>query len=179
MPIAITGGRFEQFISGIEAKLDSSDLIVELGNRLSEQLRLGFSASGLTPRSGASIRALEYVGQPERITNGWRIGVGNADALGDESQPAPRGVLRAFFSDNKLKPTPWRGIPPDYKVKLEAMRRAGMYGGRGQNYANYLWVQNRGNMGVYISARNFIGPAIERWREDARYLIEEYLHAQA
>lgn len=176
----ITGNRFDQFIDGIQRKIESPDLIVSLGNRLSEQLQLGFGASGLTPRSGATLRALESISEPERTGNGWRIGVGDASALGSESDSAPRGVLRQFFEDNpQIRPSPWRRIPETYKQKLEAMRRAGMYGGRGPNYANYFWAQDQGSTGAHISKRDIVNPALDRWRSEVPYFIEDYFRAQA
>lgn len=179
MPVTVTGQGFNTFIEGIRRKLDSPDLIQQLGNSLAQALKEGFQSSGLQSRSGATVAALSFVGEPERVGNGWRIGVGNADEAGHPEDPAPSGTLRQFFQDNPvLRPTPWRRIPPDYKEQLEVMRRAGMYGGRGPSYANYLWVQNYGSSGAEIEGRNYIDPAIDQWRQQVPEMIQEYFRAQ-
>jgi hypothetical protein len=177
MPLTITGDRFETLISGIERNLDSPELIIELGNSLTEHLAAGFAGSGLQSRSGATVAALSYVGQPEPSADGWSIGVGNADAAGSESDPAPQGVLSAFQENNKLRPSPWYQMEQTYKDKLESLRRSGMYGGRGPMYANYLWVQDRGNSKAFIDAHNYIDPSVEAWRQEAPDIVNRYLHA--
>jgi hypothetical protein len=176
MPLTITGDRFETLIAGIERKLDSPDLIIELGESLAGHLKDGFAASGLQSRSGATIAALTYVGQPESSGTGWSIGVGDANAAGSESDSPPRGVLKAFQQDNSLRPSPWKDMPQTYKDKLESLRRSGMYGGRGPMYANYLWVQDRGSAEAYISGHNYLDPAVAAWRQEVPSIINGYLN---
>lgn len=175
MPVTTSGTSLTQWIDGLRGKFNSPDLVQSLGNALAEDLVQAFQESGLQSQSGATVRALSYVGEPERSGNAWRIGVGDKDALGNEYDPAPRGTLRQFFNDNPgLKPTPWRAIPPAYKQQLELMRRAGMYGGRGPNYANYMWVQNAGNSAAGISGHGFIEMGLSTWRGQVPDLINEW-----
>jgi hypothetical protein len=148
-----------------------------LGESLAENLVSSFGAVGLVSRSGATVRALSYVGGAERTGDGWSIGVGNVDVTGEENDPAPAGTLRAFFEDNPyLTPSPWRRIPQAYKEKLEAMRRSGMYGGRSSEYANYMWVQDRGSSEAMIKGRNFISRGLDVWRGNAPAIINRYLN---
>lgn len=185
MPVTVTGNRFDTFIQEIEQKLNSPDLIQQLGESLAESLKQGFLSSGLQSQSGATVAALTFVGEPEQTGNGWRIGVGNAEEAGHPEDPAPTGTLRAFFNDfqrafpgSNLRPTEWRRIPPDFKTLLEAERRAGMYGGRGPMYANYLWAQNYGSGAAHIAPHGYIDPALESWRQQVPDMIREYFRAQ-
>jgi hypothetical protein len=100
--------------------------------------------------------------------------------MGDVNQSAPRGTLREFFEDNKEATAPvWRYIPGRYKEKLEAMRRAGMYGGRGPDYANYVWAQEKGNAKALIAGRHFIENGTNRWRARRGQIIDDwYRNAQ-
>ncbi len=170
-----SGDSLDQAILNLKGKLNSPDLVTQMGQSLSEQLKESFTASGLISRSSATLEALSYVGEPQRISNGWTIGVGNRDDLGAEDEPAPRGVLREFFNDNpELRPSPWRGIPESYQEKLASLRRAGMYGGRGPTYANYMWVQDKGSAEAYISGRHFIESGLAMWRSIAPDIISSW-----
>jgi hypothetical protein len=135
---------------------------------MSECLVEAFSTK-LESQSGATVRALSVVGEPYRWSNqygtGWKVVVGDAEALGNKSDSAPRGTLRAFYdylegnleSTGRVIPyTPWAQIPNYYKGLLEQGRRAGMFGGRGPNYANYAWIQDAGNAKADITATHFI-----------------------
>jgi len=175
MPVTVNGAGLDQWIAGIKGRFESPELIQQLGQSLADDLGLAFMASGLTSRSGAGFKAITTVNEPEKTANGWKIGVGDRKALGDENQTAPRGTLRAFFEDNPtIRPSPWRGIPQSYKEKLEAMRRAGMYGGRGPDYANYMWVQNRGSGEAHIAGRHFIETGLNRWRGRVPDIINQW-----
>ena len=174
--ILITGNRFDQRIEMIQKSLNSPDLVEAIGYNLAAHLAEQYSFSGLEVRSGAALNALTYVGEAERVGgNAWTIGVGNREDLGEEDQPAPEGTLRAFFNDNpEIPPSPWKFIPPDYKMKLEQLRRMGMYGGRGPSYANYIWVQNNGSASAYIDRRQFIDGALMYWRNEAQSIADEW-----
>lgn len=174
MPLTITGERLDQRIEILERKLNSPDLILALGSDLASALGDAYESSGLRVVSGAGIRALTYIGEPERSGNGWTIGVGDRGALGDEGDPAPRGVLRQFQEDNGLRPSPWKYMLQSYKDKLETMRRSGMYGGRGPLYANYMWVQDQGNATAYITGRNLIDNGVSVWRSRADDIVSEW-----
>jgi len=176
MPVTFRRAGLDTFIEGIKRKIESPDLIVELGNSLSQNLVAAVGSSGLSSKSGSIVKALSKVGEPERTPTGWRIGVGDAKATGLPSDPAPRGTLRAFFTDNPgVRPSPWRGIPPNYQDVLERMRRAGMYGGRGADYANYMWVQDKGNTKAHISPRGFINTGFTTWKAQVPGIIERHL----
>lgn len=175
MPVTVSGTSLDQYISNLEAKFNSPDLIEAMAESLAGHLQESFQASGLQSRSGAGLSALTYVGEPERTGQGWSMGVGDRDALGGENDPAPRGVLRQFFSDNpSITPSKWRRIPRSYKEQLEAMRRAGMYGGRGPNYANYMWIQNSGNATAEIGGRHFIESAVSEWKTQVPDIINDW-----
>ena len=176
MSITTSGDNLDIFIRDVEDSLESSELISSLGDTLSGTLVDSFHASGLQSKSGATVKALEYVSDPQRIDGGWKIGVGNGDALGEEGQSAPRGTLRSFFSDRpEIRPTTWAGIPPSYKDVLESMRRSGMYGGRGPDYANYAWVQNSGNSAAGIPSTGFIDSGVSNFMTAADDVIAVYL----
>jgi hypothetical protein len=170
-----TGSDLNQRIIDFRAQLNDPSLAVRIANDLANKLQEAFRNTGLISRSGATLQALSYVSNPERISNGWAIGVGRYRDLGDESQPAPMGTLRDFFADNPvLRPTPWRMIPRPYQEKLAQLRRMGLYGGRGATYANYAWVQNAGNSVAYIPARNFMTLGLNTWRSNVPKLIGEW-----
>lgn len=173
--ITVSGDSLDQAILDLRGRLNSPDLVTQIGRGLSDQLKESFTDSGLISRSGATLRALSFVGEPQRIGNAWTIGVGSREDLGEENQPAPTGTLRAFFGDNpELYPTPWKGIPQSYQEKLAQLRRTGLYGGRGATYANYMWVQNAGAPSAYITGRHFIESALAQWRSDVPNIISEW-----
>ena len=137
-------------------KLESPELIQRLGADLAQRL------SDNSPHaSGATSRAWLHLGKPERIPNGWAIGVGSGDAFGDRNQSAPSGTLRAFFDylDNAGIEfngyTDWWGLSKDNKTLLEQRRRAGKFGGRDADYAPYMWVQDAGNAKAGVRAKRF------------------------
>jgi len=182
MPVTVNERGLDTFIEGIRQRVESPDMIVALGNSLSNHLVESLESSGLTSRSGATVRALSFVGKPERTSSGWRIGVGDKSATGLPSDSAPRGTLRAFFDDHKdIKPSKWRYMKQSTKDILEGMRRAGMYGGRGQNYANYMWVQDKGDMSdkVRIPARGFVNTGLTAFRSEAPNIIQSHLVGRA
>lgn len=190
MSVTFSGDRARQIIQGIRQKMESPDLIVELGNSMAANLVGSFNASGLTSQSGATVRALSKVGEPERTANGWRIGVGDGEAAGKEGQPAPRGTLRAFYdyiegglegyagaTGRVHKYTDWWGMSSANKRLLEQGRRAGLFGGRGPDYANYLWVQDKGNARARITAKPFIDIGVGMWRESAPDIVNRHFNA--
>jgi hypothetical protein len=172
------------FVQRIELKYTGGDLPRTLAQALSDQLIAGYESSGLVTRSGATLKAWEKVGEPTVSSDGFEIGVGDAEAAGSPQDEAPRGVLREFFTDMKrafpgeyLRPSPWKDIPQTYKGILESARRSGMYGGRGPDYANYLWAQEEGRSEVYIPAHPYINAAVEEWKNMISDIVSE--HAQA
>jgi len=175
MSVTVSGDNLDQFLEGLESRFNSPEVAMLLAQDLSEKLVESFSSSGLDSRSGATVRALSYVAEPERTGNGWILGVGDRDALGEEDQSAPRGTLRSFFSDHpEIRPSPWAYIPQSYKDVLESMRRAGMYGGRGPDYANYMWVQNAGNAEAGISGKHFIESALSSWESGSDDIVNDW-----
>lgn len=150
-------------------------MIQELGQALSNDLVEAFRASGLKSISGATVAALSVVNEPERTASGWKIGVGDQEALGDENEPAPEGTLRAFVKDFSLKPVrAWKYLDNDAKQTLAIMRRAGQYGGKGWKYANYMWVQNKGNPRAHIDGRGFIEAGVAKFQAEAPELINNW-----
>ncbi len=59
------------------------------------------------------------------------------------------------------------------KRLLAQGRRAGMFGGRGIDYANYMWIQNKGNSKARISAHGFIESGIMTWRAEVLDIIDK------
>ncbi len=170
------------FVQNLESRIVTPELVQELGNRLAEKLVDGFNSSGLVSRSGATVAALSSVGEPVQRGNGWSIGVMDASAAGHPEDEAPRGTLRDFFTDmrraypqDNLRPSPWKDIPQTYKDFLEAERRSGMYGGRGPDYANYLWVQDEGNARIYIPSHPYIARSVDEWKAEAPDIIERHV----
>ncbi len=90
MPATVSG--IPQRLTTILDRLQSPELIESLGQSLAESL-----SSNAPVASGATARALAPVGEPERTTMGWWMGVGNDEAVGSKDTQAPRGTLRAFF----------------------------------------------------------------------------------
>lgn len=174
MPLRITGDRLDLAIEGLERSLNSPDLVRMLADDLADSLEEAYFTSGLQVVSGAGLQALTYVGEPQRRGSGWSIGVGDADALGSESEPAPKGVLRQFQEDYGLRPSPWKHMPMRYQDILASMRRTGMYGGRGPKYANYMWVQDVGSYDAYIRSRKFIDRGVSSWRSRADDVVAEW-----
>jgi len=174
MPVTITGnGR--DFIIRLQRKLESPDLIQQLGETLADSLQQGFDASGLKSDSGATKNALSKVGQPQRTGSGWSIGVGDARRLGEPNETAPHGTLREFFRDFPEAFAPaWKYIPQAYQEKLAQMRRAGMYGGRGPDYAHYAWAQERGSARAFIPQRAFIEYGRGMFAARATRIVEAY-----
>jgi hypothetical protein len=169
------------FIQRIELRYTSGDLPRALAQALSDQLIAGYESSGLVTRSGATRKAWDTVGEAIVSNDGFEIGVGDAEAAGGPQDQAPRGVLRQFFTDMKsafpeeyLRPSPWKDIPQSYKGFLETQRRSGMYGGRGPDYANYLWAQEEGRSDVYIPSHPYINAAVEEWRSRVSGIIGNY-----
>jgi hypothetical protein len=155
-------------------KLESPELIERLGASLSKQL-----ADNSPVASGANKRAWQHIGTPTKIVGGWRIGVGDGEALGSPDDPAPRGTLRAFFDyleSQGAKPayTDWRNMQPAHQDKLEELRRGGLFGGRGADYANYAWIQNAGNMKARVTATHFIDRSLAEWRSEVPAIVRSY-----
>ena len=173
MPVTITRSGYDIALR-LKQKIESPDLILELGQALSDDIGLSFVASGLRSKTGSALDAITDVGTPQRSGAGWSIGVGNAGRTGRPGGSAPRGVLEEFLRDNDLGPRYWKYIPKLYKDKLEMMRRAGMYGGRGPDYANYVWAQERGNGRALIPARGFIEAGLGRWMSRASGIVGGY-----
>jgi hypothetical protein len=173
MPTVISGN-LDQVILELRNRLNSPDLAKALGKSLSEHLQDSFSAS-LEERSGNTLRALEYISEPQREGNRWIIGVGKKSDLGTADEPAPVGTLREFFDDfPELRPGPWKSIPESYQDRLAQMRRQGMYGGKGPTYANYAWIQNQGAPTAFINATHFIDTAKQEWQADVPRVIDEW-----
>jgi len=168
-------GSLAGFIQSIEVKFNSPGLVMQLGYSLANSLLKN------TPiDTGAAERALTYVGEPERTSTGWSIGVGDKSRTGDKDDPAPSGTLRDFFtylkqSGVKVRPSNWWGLPGELKQKLAAERRAGKFGGRGEGYANYIWVQNYGNAKAGITATHFIEKSLDEFRANSDRIIGDYL----
>lgn len=180
MPVVINDQRLTQVITGIQQKLESPDLIVALAKSMSGHLVDAFGTSGLQSDSGATVSALSKIGEPEKTATGWAIGVGDGDAVGSENTPAPRGTLRAFYnylaeSGRVWRYTDWWGMSRANKRLLANARRAGLFGGRGADYANYMWVQNAGNAKAGVRAHHFIEAGLQAWRQDAPDIIRKHL----
>lgn len=180
MPVTINNQRLTQIIEGIKQKIESPDMIVALGQSLSRHLVESFSESGLNSESGATVRALSKVGEPERTSDGWRIGVGDGEAAGSENTPTPRGTLRAFYdylaqSGRVWRYTDWWGMSRANKRLLADARRVGLFGGRGMDYANYMWVQNNGNGVAKVKAHHFIESGIQAWRSEVPDIVNQHL----
>jgi hypothetical protein len=180
MPVTVTGESLTQFISGLKRQFNSPDLIQELGQALSDNLVEAFTASGLNSRSGATVEALSVVGEPQRTGTGWNIGVGNKEALGNENESAPRNTLREFYDSigggtgQVRKYANWQGLSDSNKALLEQGRRAGLFGGRGPKYANYMWIQNKGNPKAIITGRHFIEQGVASFQSQAPNIINEW-----
>lgn len=132
--------------------------------------------------TGATVNALSYVSEPSRTATGWEIGVGDKSKTGDESTPAPRGTLREFYdylegTGRVWRYTDWWGLSRANKRLLAEGRRAGLWGGRGVDYANYMWVQNAGNSKAGIVGTHFLERALDQWRGQASQIIQDYLNA--
>ncbi len=172
MPITVSGIRK---ITAVLDRLESSKLIERLGADFAQRL-----SDNAPVVSGATQRALSVVGEPERIPGGWRIGVGDGQAVGSKDTPAPRGTLRAFFDYLENAGidfrgyTYWRGLSREDKTLLEQGGRAGMFGGRGQDYANYMWVQNYGNARARVTAQHFLEHGIAQWRSHVPDIVRSY-----
>jgi len=188
MPIRVSGMDFRRQTEEIVQQMDSPELVEQLGQALSEELVKAFTTSGLKSQSGATVRALSVVGRPERWANqyggGWRITVGDDDALGDKRDKPMKGTLASFYSylEGQLESegpvipyTPWKPIPDKYKRLLEQGRRAGMFGGKGPNYANYMWTQNYGSTKADIVGRHFIEAGVQNFRVRAGDIVDDFV----
>lgn len=165
----------------LQAKLQSPDLITHLGLGLAENL-----VNEAPMDTGATKLALGKISEPNKTAIGWQIGVGDKTKTGDESTPAPRGTLEAFYKylgvDDEesnigrvWRITNWWGMSRANKDLLAQGRRAGLWGGRGIDYANYMWVQNSGNSEAGITSTHFLERALEQWRGQASQIIQDYL----
>jgi hypothetical protein len=130
--------------------------------------------------SGAAAAAISEVGEPERTLDGWAITVGNKSKTGLPEDSAPSGTLRAFFdylegTGRVWRYTDWWGLSRENKTLLEQGRRAGLFGGKGANYANYIWVQNYGNAKAGIAGTHFIERSLAEFRKEASSIIREYI----
>jgi len=96
--------------------------------------------------SGQMIRNLTTATPIQEGARGFTAGLGPRSKLGDENVPAPRGVIAQFLNDfPKFRKRPqfrtggkeraWWDLPRAGKEKLEAMRKAGYYGGSQQGIA--------------------------------------------
>lgn len=174
MPATVTGTDRIERLKGLFVDIDSPGLIMQLGYALATIL-----ARNAPSASGAAAYAISSVGEPERITGGWAIGVGDKSKTGMPNDPAPRGTLRAFFdylegTGRVWRYTDWWGLSRENKTLLEQGRRAGMFGGRGADYANYIWAQNYGNATAGITGTHFIERSLTEFRKEAQRIIEEY-----
>jgi len=179
MPVTSNLSGLNRFIDDIKLRFDDPGLVRVLGQELSKDLTSAFSESGLQSRSGATIQALSTIGEPEKVGRGWRITVGDKSALGSPDDPAPRGTLRRFYdylegTGRVHAFTKWSGMSRSNKELLQEMRRAGLMGGRGPRYANYMWVQNYGSATAEISGRHFIERGQERFRSRASGIINDW-----
>ena len=174
MPATVTMSSLPK-LNRLLDKLESSELIEKLGADLAQRL-----ADNSPVASGATARAWRHLGTPQRIPGGWSIGVGSGDAFGSKDEPAPRGTLRAFYDylDNAGIDfngyTDWWGLSRENKSLLEQGRRAGKFGGRGQDYANYMWVQNYGNAKAKVTGTHFIEKSIQQWRSEVPDIVRSY-----
>ena len=50
-----------------------------------------------------------------------------------------------------------------------------MFGGRGADYANYMWIQNYGNRRARITGTHFIERSTQQWRSTVPDTIRAYL----
>ena len=189
MPIRVSGMDFRRQTEEIVQQMDSPELVEQLGQALSEELVKAFTTSGLKSQSGATVKALSVVGEPKRWANqyggGWRITVGDDDALGDKRDKPPSGTLAAFYSyleggigggDRVIPYTPWKQIPKKFKDELERARRmASLFGGRGPNYANYMWTQNYGSTKADIVGRHFIEAGVQNFRVRAGDIVDDFV----
>ena len=189
MPVTISGQGLNQIVNNLHRLADDPELALQLGKALSECLVDAFQSTNSSV-SGATVRALSKVSPPEKTGSGWKISVGDGDAVGLESQSAPRGTLRAFYkfveggpersrgaTGTIKKYSNWQGMSSANKRLLEQGRRAGMFGGRGPNYANYMWIQNTGNLKAGITGRGFIAKGTTQWRADVPRIVERYIES--
>ncbi len=49
-----------------------------------------------------------------------------------------------------------------------------MFGGRGSDYANYMWAQNYGNAKAKVTGTYFIEKSIAEFRQAAPSIIRDY-----
>lgn len=174
MPVTVTGTGRTAYIEGVISKYDSPGLIMQLGYSLATILLKNAPIA-----TGAAASAISEVGEPERIMNGWAITVGNKSKTGLPQDSAPTGTLRAFFdylegTGRVRRYTDWWGLSRENKTLLEQGRRAGMFGGRGADYANYIWVQNYGNAKAGITGTHFIERSLAEFRKEASRIIGDY-----
>jgi len=179
MPVTFNSANLSQFIDGIKLRFDSPELVTRLGQELAKDLGQAFSASGLQSRSGAGLAALTTVGEPTRNGRGWQISVGDKSALGSKNDPAPKGTLAQFYTylegtGRVRKYTKWAQMSKSNQELLEKMRRAGLMGGRGPKYANYMWIQNYGNATAQITGRHFIENGLTAFRARSRGIINDW-----
>lgn len=178
MPITVQQQGIDRFLIQMDRKLNSPDLAIQLAQDLSSKL-----VASAPVETGATKAALSKIGEPQRTATGWTIGVGDKEQTGSEGESAPRGTLRAFFdylaaSGLPVRPSNWWGLSSDNKALLLQGRRTGKFGGRGAMYANYMWIQNRGNAIAGIRGTMFIDRAILEWRANVPNVIRGYF-AQA
>jgi hypothetical protein len=175
MPVTVT---LTNPLERLQQKLDrlnsSPELIEKLGADLSKRL-----SDNSPVDTGATARAFKHIGQPTKIVNGWKIGMGSGEAFGSEDEPAPCGTLRAFYSylesqGVEVRYTDWRNMEPAHQDRLAQARRKGLYGGRGVDYANYMWIQNAGNSRAHIRPLHFIEKSITEFRSSVGDIIREY-----
>ena len=168
-------GALTERLHQLQIKFNSPGLAMQLGYSLATAL-----LENAPVDTGATASAVSRVTDPERTATGWSIGVGDKTKTGDESTPAPRGTLRAFYNylegtGRDFRYSNWRGLSKDNKTLLAQGRRAGLFGGRGIDYANYMWIQNSGNAEAGITGTHFLEHALEQWRGQASQIIQDYL----
>ena len=182
MPVTVQSRGLDQLITGLKERVTSPGLIVELGANLAEKLEANSPTA-----SGATARALGYLGQPSLTDRGWSIGVGNKEWGGSPNTPAPRGTIAEFLHSlskgqrtrqvSIQRPDAWWKLPDWMKSQLEAGRREGKWGGQGALFAGYLWNQNYGSAAARLSAKHFIEQSLEEWRAEVPGIVDSYFRA--
>lgn len=184
MAVRTVSSGLNQVVEGIRRKVNTPDLIIELGDALVARLSYYTSgAPGVKPQSGALQDALTFMGAAQQTTSGWSIGVGKKEFLGDSSIASPQGTIAEFLSDypkyrrkrnNPQKKNAWWDLPKEAKDRLDSDRMTGKYGGIGAQFARYVWAQNDGAVGASIVGRHFIEKAIDEWKQEVPSIVKQY-----
>jgi hypothetical protein len=198
MPVTSTlaslGSRLQVKILGAIA---SPELAQHLGQTLSEDIVAEYFSSGMKSQTGNTVDTLSYVGEPERTATGISIGVvGPGNRIGDPSDAAPKGTIRAFLDwYNKQDGLPKffirGGVPSQYawwmlssvqKQVLQRERLAGRFGGEsaaGAGRVPYAWLHEKGNTAASIQGRQFIEKGLARWRGRVSGIIDSWYRARS